>query len=67
MAANQPQQEYTIFNQKGHQVATVLVSPKGSTLTSDEIAQAQYRAGVPQEYVDSVKNSANQPTHKNKA
>lgn len=66
MADVAPQQEYTIKNQKGEVVATTLVSPKTSTLGADEVAQAQYRAGVPQEYVDSVKNANNQPTKKAK-
>jgi hypothetical protein len=61
------QQEYKLFNQKGEQISIVLVSPKTSTVGADEIAQAQYRAGVAQEYVDATKNSAHQPTHAVKA
>lgn len=66
MADVADQQEYTIKNQKGEVVATTLVSPKGSALTADEVAQAKYRAGVAQEYVDPIKNANNQPSKKRK-
>jgi GH25 family lysozyme M1 (1,4-beta-N-acetylmuramidase) len=60
------QQEYTIKNLKGETIATTLVSPKGVTNTADEVSQAQYRAGVPQEFVDPVKNATYQPVIKAK-
>lgn len=67
MAATPPtttkdQQEYTLFNQKGHAIATVLVSGTGNA--ANDMAQAQYRAGIAQEYVSTTAPAAISPTAK---
>lgn len=54
------QQEHSIFNLKGELVATVLTHDGDTT-------NAKYKAGIPAEYVDAVKNAAHPPTKKNKS
>jgi hypothetical protein len=60
------QQEYMLYNTKGEKMATVLVNG-ALGVNAQEISEAQYRAGVAQEYVDAVKNASHQPTKANKA
>lgn len=60
------QQEYTLYNLKGEKVATTLVNA-ALGVSAKEISEAQYRAGVPQEYVDTTKNASHQPTKANKS
>lgn len=51
------QQEWKIFNQKG-ELMQIVLAPAAETQ-----AQVVYRAGVPEEYIDLVKNASHQPTH----
>lgn len=54
------QQEWMIYNQRGELMRTIM-APAGYTQ-----AQVAYNAGVPQEWVDPVKNAAHQPASKAK-
>ena len=59
-ASTAVQEEYSLFNQKGELIQKVMVTGTGNA--ANDMAQAQYRAGIAQEYVSTTAPLAVSPT-----